>query len=76
MNRRAVGLSFIIASSVFVSGNLISNSIIMSGIEDYELLKRVNDEFTTNIGIILGIICFIIGVVFFVMSEISKSKTK
>lgn len=74
MNRRSAGVGFIIASSLLIGANLLSNSILLSGTEDYELLKRLSNEFTSNIGITLGLISFVIGAVLLVIAEISNNK--
>lgn len=77
MSRRSVGVGFIIASSLFIGANLLSNSLLMSGTEDYELLKRLSAEFISNIGVILGLISFVIGVAYLVIAEtIKNSKEK
>lgn len=72
MSRRKTGHVFIIIACILISINLISNAIIISGIEDYELLKKVSSKFTNRTGINLGITCFIIGIAYLVYAEIGK----
>ncbi|MFB8375482.1 hypothetical protein [Paenibacillus taichungensis] len=76
MSRRSIGLGLIIASSLFIGLNLISNSILMSGTDEYQMLQIISTEFTSKIGIVLGLILFVLGLAYLIIAEVFKNSKR
>jgi len=71
---KRTGHMLVCLSVILFSANMISNAIIMSGINDYELLWRAQKEFTTSNGYMLGGAFLIIGIACLIISVIREKK--